>query len=157
MELITNKKARFNFELMDTYEAGIELHGFEVKALRQKSGSLEGAHVVVRGLPAPHARQAGGEAYVVGMHIPPYQEANTPKWYDPNRARRLLLTKKELGELLGSESKKGLTIVPVSVYTKNRRLKLSVAIARGKKKYDKRETIKKREADRDIGRTLKQQ
>ena len=145
MSLIENKKARFNYEILETYEAGLELLGFEVKALRKSLGSLEGAHVIVR----------GGEAYLVGVTIPPYQPHNTPKEYDPVRTRRLLLTKKELGELSGYENKKGLTIVPLSVYNKNGRLKLSMGVARGKKKHDKREVLKKRDTDREIRRTLK--
>lgn len=145
--LIENKKARLNYEILEQYEAGIELSGFEVKSLRNKRGSLDGAHVVVR----------GGEAYLLNAHIPPYQPGNTPKDYDPERNRRLLLTKKEIAELAGAESKKGLTIVPISVYNKKRKLKVSLAIARGKKKYDKREDIKKRDLKRAIDRTLKNQ
>lgn len=145
MSLITNKKAHFNYELTETFEAGISLLGQEVKSLKKNQGSILGAHVIVR----------GGEAYIVGMHIPPYQPNNTPKEYDPDRTRRLLLTKKELGELAGAEAQKGLTIVPISVYSKGRKLKLQIAIARGKKKYDKREALKKRDAEREIARTLK--
>lgn len=147
MALIENKKIHFNFELLETFEAGLELFGFEVKSLRKGQGKLEGAHVVVR----------GGEAYLVGASIPAFQPANAPKSYDPARTRRLLLSKKELDMLLGAESKKGLTIVPISVYSVGRLLKLSVAIARGKKDTDKREVIKKREVMREIDRTLKRQ
>ncbi|MCW9054455.1 MAG: SsrA-binding protein SmpB [Candidatus Pacebacteria bacterium] len=146
-DLIRNKKATFNFEILETFEAGIELLGFEVKSLRKKQGSLEGAHVLVR----------GGEVFLVGATIPPFQPANTPVDYDPERSRRLLLSKKEISELADVEAQKGLTIVPISVYSKARKLKLKVAIARGKKKYDKREVIKKRESKRAIERTLKQQ
>ena len=89
------------------------------------------------------------------MQIPPYQPANTPKDYDPLRNRRLLLTKKEISSLLEEEKQKGLTIIPLSVYNKGRKLKLEIAVVRGKKKYDKRETIKKRDTDREIRRTLK--
>ena len=145
MVLLENKKARMNYELLEEYEAGIELSGFEVKSLRNKRGSLDGSHVVVR----------GGEAYLLNGHIPPYQPSNTPKGYDPYRNRRLLLNKKEIAELGGLESKKGLTIVPISMYSKGRRIKVALAVARGKKKYDKRETLKKRAVDRDIRRTLK--
>ncbi len=151
MHLIENKKARFNYEILETYEAGMELLGFEVKSLRAKHGSLEGAHVVVR----PSGRMGGNEAYLVGATIPPYQSGNTPAEYEPARTRRLLLTKKEMTELAGYERKKGLTIVPLSVYNKGRRLKLSLGVARGKKKYDKREVLKKRDTDREIQRTLK--
>lgn len=144
--LVRNKKAGFNFELLEKLEAGIELRGFEVKSLKLGRGSLEGAHVVVR----------GEEAFLLNAHIPPYQQGNTPKEYDPHRTRKLLLTKKELGFLAGKEEQKGLTIVPISLYTKGRKIKLEVAIARGKKKYDKRETIKKKDTQRDIEREIKQ-
>ena len=144
---LATKKIKFNYEIMGRFEAGIELFGFEVKSLRKKQGSLEGSHVTVR----------GGEVFLIGATIPPYQPLNTPEEYDPKRNRRLLLTKKEIAKLAGLESKKGLTIVPISVYSKNRKLKVEIAIVRGKKKYDKREVLKKREAKRNIERTLKNQ
>ena len=143
--LVENKKAYFNYEILEKFEAGIELVGLEVKSLKGKHGSLEGSRVLAR----------GDEAFVVGMHIPPYQPSNTPKDYDPLRNRRLLLTKREIDVILGAESKKGLTVVPISLYTKGRKIKISVGIARGKKKYDKRETIKKRDMERDVARELK--
>lgn len=139
---IKNKKASLNYEFLEKFEAGIELLGFEVKAVQKHGGSFEGAHVTVR----------GGEAYLIGAHIPPYQPTNTPKEYDPNRNRRLLLTKKELTTLALFEAKKGLTIVPLSMYNKGRKLKVKIAVARGKKKHDKRETIKKRDVERQIRR-----
>ncbi|MFA5933843.1 MAG: SsrA-binding protein SmpB [Candidatus Paceibacterota bacterium] len=142
---ITNKKAHFNYEFLEKYEAGIELLGFEVKAIKGGQGSLEGAHIIVR----------GGEAYIVGMHIPPYQPANTPKEYDPDRTRKLLLMKKEIILLADIDSKKGLTIVPLAMYNKGRKVKVSIAVARGKKQFDKRETIKKRDTERELQRTLK--
>lgn len=145
VNLIENKKVFFNYEVLEEFEAGLELFGFEVKTLRNKRGNLEGARVLVR----------GGEAYLVGATIPPYQAKNTPKSYDETRPRRLLLTKKELGELSGYEHQKGLTIVPISVYSKRRRLKLRIGVVRGKKKYDKRATIKKREDARFMERSLK--
>lgn len=143
--LLENKKARRNFEIQKKYTAGIELRGFEVKALREKMGSLEGSHVTVR----------GGEAYLLNMHIPPYQPANTPNDYDPSRHRRLLLHKKEIGELAGYEDTPGLTIVPLSVYTTGSYIKVDIAVVRGKKKHDKREDIKRRDTRRDIERELK--
>ncbi len=145
MSLISNKKAHFNYEILETYTAGIELFGYEVKSLKKGQGSLEGSHVTVR----------GAEAYIVGMFVPPYQPANTPTDYDPYRNRKLLLHKKEI-EVLGKvENKKGLTIVPLSVYNKGSKIKLDIASAKGKKKFDKRETLKKRDSDRDIARDLK--
>jgi len=147
MALVEHKKARLNYEILEEFEAGLELLGHEVKSLRAGLGRLEGSHVVVR----------GGEAYVVGMHIAPYQPANTPKDYDPDRTRRLLLSKKELAELSSLESQKGLTIVPIRVYNKGKVLKLLVAAAKGRKKYDKRAVLKERDTKRDIERTLKNQ
>ncbi len=145
MVLLDNKKAGFKYEFLQTLEAGIELLGFEVKALRQKSGALDGAYVVIR----------GGEAFLVGAYIPPYQPKNTPQGYDPRRNRKLLLTRAEIAELAGVESRKGLTIVPLRVYNKGRKVKVALALARGKKKYDKRDTLKRRDAERDIARSLK--
>ena len=145
--LITNRKARFNFEILDTFEAGLVLAGYEVKAVRLGKGKLEGGHVIVR----------GGEAYLVGASISHYQKANMPKSYDPERARKLLLSKKELSRLETEGEQAGLTIVPLRLYNKGGKIKLEIAIARGKKKYDKRETIKKRESKRAIGRLLKGQ
>ncbi|MEK7669314.1 MAG: SsrA-binding protein SmpB [Patescibacteria group bacterium] len=145
MPLIQNKKAHFNYEILEKTEAGIELLGFEVKSLKKGQGSLEGAHITLR----------GNEAFVINMQIPPYQPANTPNDYNPLRNRRLLLTKKEITDLTKSENQKGLTIVPLSVYNKGRKLKLEIAIVRGKKKYDKRETIKKRDVEREIRREIK--
>jgi len=144
MSLIQNKKAYFNYEILEKMEAGIELLGFEVKSLKKGQGSLEGSYVIVR----------GREVFVVNMQIPPYQPANTPKDYDPTRNRRLLLTKKEIERLSKGEGQRGLTIIPISVYNKGRKLKLEIAIVRGKKKYDKRETIKKRDTEREIKRSF---
>ena len=143
--LIEHKKAYFNYEVLDSYEAGIELFGFEVKSVRNHQASLEGAHVIIR----------GGEAFLMGMTIQPYQQKNTPIDYEPMRNRKLLLTKKEIAELAEKESTKGLTIVPLALYSKGRRIKIRVAVCRGKKQFDKRETIKKRDTDRDIRRSLK--
>ena len=120
--------------------------GLEVKSLKAGQGSLVGARVSVR----------GNEAFVVNMNIPPYQPKNTPKDYDAEQTRKLLLGKKEIVELSKIESQKGLTIVPLSVYNKGRKLKLEIAVVRGKKKYDKRESIKKRNTDREIRRSLKE-
>lgn len=145
MNLIEHKKVRLEYELLEEFEAGLELLGFEVKSLRAKHGKLEGAHIVIR----------GGEAYIVGMSIPPYQPSNTPASYDPEHTRRLLLTQKELLTLADFEGQKGLTIVPISVYNKDSKLKLRIAVARGRKKYDKRAVMKERDTKREIDRTLK--
>ena len=140
-----NKKAYFDYEIIKEYEAGIELKGFEVKAVKSGMASIKGARVVVR----------GGEAFLIGANIPPYQIANTPKNYDPERARRLLLTKKEIATLLGYEQQKGLTLPALSLYNKGNLVKLKFAVAKGKKKHDKREAIKKKDLQRDLKRSLK--
>jgi SsrA-binding protein len=145
MHLVEYKKARLKYAILESFEAGLELSGGEVKSLRNKLGSLEGSRVVVR----------GGEAFLVGATIPPYQDKNTPESYDPERTRRLLLTKAQIAELAAAEERKGLTIVPLEVYTKGRLVKIRIAIARGKGKSDKRETLKKREAMREAERVLK--
>ena len=141
-----NRKARFNYEILEKYEAGIELFGVEVKSVRNGQMSLEGAFVIIR----------GGEAYLINVNVPPYQIKNTPKDYDPLRNRKLLLTKKEIAELAGSEKNKSLTIVPISVYNKGRKIKVEIALVKGKKKFDKRETLKKRDTDREIRREIKE-
>jgi len=145
--LVSNKKAGFNYEILETLEAGMSLFGYEVKALKKSQGSLEGAYVIVR----------GNEAFLLGSYIPPYQPANTPESYDPYRVRKLLLHEKEIYHLLEKEKELGLTIVPISVYNKGSKIKLEIAVARGKKKYDKRETLKKKDAKREINRLLKRQ
>lgn len=146
-DYIRNKKASFDFELLERFEAGVELLGTEVKSIRGGQGKLEGSHVVVR----------GNEAYLVGCSIPPYQKANAPKDYEPERVRKLLLSRKEILQLFTESEKKGLTIVPIRWYNKNRKLKLEIAVAKGKKKHDKRDTIKSRDTKRDIERILKNQ
>lgn len=145
MALVENKRVGFDFQILETLEAGMELYGYEVRSLRAGQGSLKGARVLAR----------GGEAYLVGATIPAWQPANTPKSYDPARSRRLLLSRNEINQILGAESEKGLTIVPLSVYNKGRNLKLSIAIARGKKRGDKRQNITEREENIRIRRTLK--
>ncbi len=140
-----NRKVRFDYEILEKYETGIELLGTEVKSIRSGRMSLEGAFVIIR----------GGEAYLINSNIPPYQIKNAPTDYDPIRNRKLLLTKKEITELAQKGKNKNLTIVPISVYNKNRKIKLEIASVKGKKKHDKRETIKKRETDRELRRQMK--
>jgi len=144
---IKNKKATFDFEILETFEAGVVLKGTEVKALRAGKASLNGAYVVVR----------GGEAYLVGASISPYQIANAPKSYDPEETRKLLLSKKQLAELERYGEQQGLTIIPIKWYNQKRHIKLEIALARGKKKSDKREKLKERDTKRDIDRILKSQ
>ncbi len=142
MSLITNRKAHFHYDIKETYSAGLELFGFEVKSLRKGQGSLDGSHVTIR----------GREAYLVNSFIPPFQEKNAPVDYDPRRNRKLLLTSKEIEEIGKVEKTKGLTIVPISVYNKGRVLKIDIGVGVGKKKFDKRESIKKSNVERDTRR-----
>ncbi len=144
-QYVYNKKAGFDYEVLERFEAGIELLGCELPAVRQKRASLEGAYVTVR----------GDEAYLVSAKIMPLQPKNAPAGYEPERLRKLLLTKKEIRELGERGEKQGLTIVPISMYNKGRKIKVEIAIARGKKKFDKREALKQRESERDVQRTLK--
>lgn len=143
--LIDNRKAHFNYEIVQAYEAGIELEGFEVKSIKSGRAILAGAFAIVR----------GGEVFLMNMQIPPYQVGNTPLDYDPTRTRRLLLSKKQIREIAPSDNMKGLTLVPLSLYSKGRLIKVELAVVKGKKNYDKRETIKKRETDREIDREYK--
>ena len=145
MATVENKRVSFDYVILEEIEAGLELLGFEVKSLRAGQGSLKGAHVVAR----------GGEAYLVGASIPAWQIKNAPKSYEPERTRRLLLTRKQIAHVASAEGQNGLTIVPLRVYNKGRKLKLAIAIARGKKKEDKRHSIRAREEKRRIERTLK--
>ncbi len=140
-----NKKIYLKYEILEKYEAGIELLGLEVKSIRKGFGSLDGSYVIVR----------GGEAYLINANIPPYQVGNTPKDYDPRRNRRLLLTKKEIGELATVTERRGLTIAPLSLYDKGRKIKVGIGVGRGLKKYDNREILKKRASQREMERILK--
>lgn len=143
---VQNKKATFNFEILERFEAGLVLAGHEVKAIRAGKANLQGAYVIVR----------GSEAFLVGASVSPYQQKNTPDEYDPERPRKLLLSKKELKKLEETDAQKGLTIVPIKLYNTGRNVKLEIGIARGKKKFDKRQTIKARDMARDVKRELKQ-
>ena len=139
-----NSKALFDYEVLERFTAGVELLGMEVKSVRAGKCSLRGSFVAVR----------ASEAFLIGADIPAYQPKNASKDYDSLRVRKLLLSKNELEELRIAEGTKGLTIIPLSVYNKGRFLKLDIAIARGKKKFDKRQAIKKRDVERDLKRTL---
>lgn len=141
-DLAVNRRATFDHEILETYEAGIELFGFEVKAVKTGKMQIAGAFVVIR----------GASASLVNATIAPYQPKNASSGYDPTRSRRLLLHKSELKELLGAATKKGLTIIPLRAYTKRNRIKLLIGLGRRKKKQDVREAVKRREAAREIAR-----
>ena len=139
-----NRKARFDYEILDTFEAGLVLSGAEVKSIKNGRMNLTGSYVNFH----------DSELYLVGSSIAPYQPKNQPADYDPFRSRKLLLRKKEITSLIGKIKQKGLTLVPLKVYNKGRRIKLEFAVARGKKQYDKREVIAKRETARNIARSI---
>lgn len=143
--LAENKRARSDYHILKTYEAGISLLGHEVKSAKSGRISLKGSYAQIR----------GGEAWLIGADIQPYQPKNIPASYDAKRTRQLLLTKKEIKELTGKMQEGGLTLVPLRVYSKRRLVKLELGLGRHKRKADKRETIKKRESERDIRRALK--
>lgn len=145
MSLVQNRKAAFNYEILERYNAGIELLGLEVPGVKKGRVSLEGSFITIR----------GAEAFLIGTNITPLQPKNVPADYDPIRNRKLLLTKKEIAELAKTEAVKGLTIVPISMYNKGRKVKVEIAVVRGKREFDKRESIKRRDAERDIQRSLK--
>jgi len=140
-----NRRAYFNYQILQKFEAGMVLTGQEVKSIKLGRLSLKGSYVVLR----------GEEPYLIGAIIPPYQPKNTPLDYELERSRKLLLNKKEIKKLIGKIRERGLTLVPLRVYTKNAKIKLEFGIGRGKRKIDKRELIKKRETEREIEREIK--
>lgn len=141
--LAINKRGRYDYEILDTYEAGLQLTGQEVKSAKSGRSNLTGSYVTL----------TNGGAQVLNMHIAKYDKAGPLPDYDPYRTRNLLLHKKEMYKLMGQKQEQGLTLVPLRLYTKFGRIKLEFGLGRGKKKHDKRETIKKR----DVKRKLKKQ
>jgi len=137
-----NKKANFNYNILERIEAGIVLNGQEVKSIRLGRMSLEGSYVILK----------GEEPFLIGGKVPAYQPKNAPSDYDPERVRKLLLNKQEIMYLIGKTSQRGLTLVPLKVYSNGAKIKLEFGIAQGKKKFDKREDIKKRETNREMAR-----
>jgi SsrA-binding protein len=145
MVLIQNKDIYRSYEILERFTAGIELKGFEVKAIFSGKGSLKGSYVSYK----------DKELFLKNFYLPPYQEKNTPKDYDPSRDRKLLLHRKEINYLLNKIKQPGLTIVPLKIYNQNRLIKVEIALVKGLKKYEKREKIKKREFQRQKERALK--
>ncbi len=144
-EIARNKRAYFDYEILEKFEAGIELLGFEVKSIKSGRINLASAYAVIK----------NNQVLLIGADIPPYQPQNTPPDYDSQRTRRLLLTSEEIKNLVGKTKEAHLTILPLKVYTKGRLIKIELGLGRHKKKYDKREAVKKREAEREIKRSLK--
>lgn len=145
MAIITeNKKAKFDYEILETYEAGIELKGFEVKSVKNGRINLAGSYAIIR----------NNEIWLLNTDIPAYQPKNAPVDYDSKRTRRLLLKKTEIKNLIGRIHEKGLTLTPLKVYTKDEtgKIKIEIGLAKSRKKADKRELIKKRDVEREIKR-----
>lgn len=140
-----NKRATFDYTLIESFEAGLVLLGTEVKSVRAKHISLRGAFVTLHGT----------EAFLTNATIPAWQPSNTPESYDPTRPRKLLLKKHELDQLLGTRKASGLTMIPVRVYSKGPHIKVEVALVRGKKQYGKKEDKKERDIKRDVDRLLR--
>jgi SsrA-binding protein len=139
-----NRKARSDFEILEAFEAGMVLKGTEVKSLREGRMNLKDSYAMVR----------GGEMFLVNSHISPYSHGNMQN-HDPERERKLLLHRDEIKRLTGKTVEKGLTLVPLKVYFSRGRAKVELALARGKRQHDKRETMKRRDAEREIRRELK--
>jgi len=140
-----NKKATFDYEILEKFEAGLVLLGHEVKSIRSGGVSLKGGYITFH----------KNDALLTNVHIPRYKYAGNLEGYDPEQSRKLLLTKKEINYLKGKSQEKGLTIVPLALYNKGRHIKLELGIARGRKKYDKRRVIKEREQKRAVAKALK--
>lgn len=159
MEAIKNKRAYFDYTFLENFEAGMVLSGQEVKAIKEGKMSLTGAYVVLK----------NGEVFLINANIAPYQPQNTPQEYNPTRARKLLLKKKEIQYLFGKTQERGLTLIPIRVYSNSEhnaryigqnaryksKIKIEFALARGKKKADKKEVIKKRDTDKEIRREMR--
>jgi len=142
--ITTSKRAYFDYEILEVLEAGIELRGFEVKAIKSGRINLAGSYAIIR----------DNQIWLLNADIPPYQPKNMPEDYDSKRTRRLLLKKSEIKNLIGRVQEKGLTLLPLKVYTKGKtgRIKMEIGLGKSRKKADKRELIKKREVEREIKR-----
>ncbi|MEK7540737.1 MAG: SsrA-binding protein SmpB [Patescibacteria group bacterium] len=139
-----NKKAFYDYEILEKFEAGLVLLGQEVKSIKTGHINLAGSYVVLR----------GEEPYLIGIKVPPYQPNNVGADYNEDRERKLLLNKKEINYLIGKSAQKGFSLIPLKIYEKSGRIKLEFGLAKGKKKYDKKEKIKKKDTDREINREL---
>ncbi|MBD2482622.1 SsrA-binding protein SmpB [Planktothrix sp. FACHB-1365] len=140
-----NRKARYLYEILETYEAGIALQGTEVKSIRAGKVNLQDAYALIR----------GGEAWLLNAHISSFEKAGSYFNHDPRRTRKLLLHKEEINKLLGQVEQKGLTLVPLKMYLKGGRVKIDIAVGRGKKLHDKREDIRQRDDKRTMERAMK--
>jgi SsrA-binding protein len=143
--LLENRKAYFDYEILESFEAGIELLGHEVKSIKSGRGIFDGSYISIK----------DNELWLINFSLPPYQVNNTSKDYEERRPRRLLVGKKDIEYIVKKEKQSGLTIMPISMYNKKNLVKVQIAIVRGKKSFDKRHTIKKRDTERDVKRELK--
>lgn len=150
--LARNKRGYFDYEVLEKHEAGLKLVGHEVKATKNSQVSLKGSYITLK----RRAKGALPEAYLINAHISLYKHAGDIKDYDPTRPRKLLLNKKEIKHLIGKKQEKGLTLVPLKLYTKHSLVKLEFAVAKGKRKVDKREDIKRKDLDRRKRELMKQ-
>lgn len=141
-----NRQVRFLYEILEIYEAGIELKGTEVKSIREGRANLRDGYVLIR----------NGEAWLINVHVSPYQTASLYFNHDPRRSRKLLLHRDQIRKLIGKVEQKGLTIVPTKMYLKKGLVKVEIALVRGKQLHDKRESLKERAQKREIERALKQ-
>ena len=146
MIISTNKRVYFDYQILETYEAGIELRGFEVKAIKTGRINLAGSYAIIK----------NSQLWLLNADIPAYQPKNAPADYDSKRTRRLLFKSEEIKNLIGQVKTKGLTLLPLKVYTRNRRIKIEIGLAKSRKKFDKRELIKKREAQRQIQEKIRE-
>ncbi len=142
-DVATNRRARHEYELLDRYECGIELVGSEVKSLREGKAQIGDAYAVIE----------GGEVWLRNAHIPPYEPASTEN-HDPERPRKLLLHRYEIGRLIGRSQRKGLTLIPTRIYFKGPRAKVELALARGKEQRDRRREIRDRDVQREVEREV---
>lgn len=140
-----NRQARFQYEIMETYEAGVELRGTEVKSIRQGKVNLRDGYALIR----------NGEAWLLNVHVSPHDTTNQVFNHDPRRTRKLLLHAQEIRKLIGQVEQKGLTLVPLKLYLKRGRVKVAIALVRGKKLHDKREDMKRKQERREIERAVK--
>lgn len=146
IKIITdNRQARFQYHILETYEAGIELVGTEVKSIRAGKVNLRDGYVLIR----------NNEAWLLNVHISPYNASGTYFNHDPRRPRKLLLHRKEINRLIGQVEQKGLTLIPLKMYFKDSWVKVTIGLCKGKKLHDKRETIKRRQDKREMARALK--
>lgn len=143
--LAENKKAYLNYQILEKIEAGLVLNGQEVKSIRTRGVSLAGSYIIVK----------DQEVFWIGANIPAYQPKNAPIGYEPERSRKLLLKKEEIKSLIGNSNRQSLTFIPLKVYTNQGKIKLEFGLAKGLKKADKRESVKKREFDREKEKYLK--